>query len=299
MLSEKSQTILTEQFNALPKEIQDSILESNWKEVVHRITEKYSLHIDQGGAMETIVFLTMLGINEPTDFISNLKKEVRITQSLAQAITDEIQEEIFQKIRTDVMERQKNPKEEGVDIISEDGGSQKDLYREDVGDNTSKYVDGQHLDAESILQEVEDHHEETHSDHVDIEIPKEVYFSKDVDIIDDTKKESMTDSEGQTTLDSIREQGIQVASDEQSNKTPDTVETKSNENNHLSIRTLKSDILRQKLANPSWTPEIDKTMTKNTKDIIRSAEKNQPAQPTTINAASGGTPTDDPYRENF
>ena len=290
MISEKSQEILTAQFNTLPEEIQDTILESNWKEVIRAITEKYALHIDQGGALETIVFLTMLGMEEPADFISNLKSEVRITQSLAQAITDEVEKGVFQKIRQGVMERKNNPKpitptEEGVDII-EEGAPARDAYREDVGADTatqSKYVDGQHLDEKTLLEEIEDPQSAADTNHVDLEIPKEVFNTSGVEVIDaDKAAPEATLAEGQEALNDILGQKNGSAPLQSA---PDEKVQEQQEANPLSIRTLKSDILRQKLANPSWSPEIDKGMTKNTKDIIESAKEATPA------------PKADPYRE--
>ena len=298
MLSEKNQKILTEQFNSLPEEIQEVILESDWKSVIRRITDKYSLHLDQGGALETIVFLTMLGLEDPSDFALNLKSEVRVTPSLAQTITAEVEKDIFQKIRQSVIEKETQVKtnksvktsDDGVDIIEDEshrGG--RDAYREDVGDHTSQYVDGQHLDAESILRDVEDPESNALADHSDIEIPEEVFSTKGVDFLEEnTELQESDDINLRHIPDSTIEKNKEIKRDnEQSPLT--SQETK----DPMSVRTFKSDILRQKLANPSWSPTLDKSMTKNTKKIIKSAQneslkENESQNPKTKN---------DPYHE--
>lgn len=301
MLSEQNQKILQDQFNSLPVEIQDTILKSNWKESIRRVTEKYALHVDQGGALETIVFLTMLGIEEPTDFVKNLKEEVRVTESLAQAITKEVEENVFQKIRHAVMQRQSLEEAGSADdleIIDEDGGP-KDKYRE-VPTAQSKYVDGQHLDEESILSEIEDPKSIADAEHSDIEIPKEVYDAKKVDIVEaDQASKEATDPEKNAALKSVLEQSGQ------------TTETRK-DTNPLHIRTLKSDIMRQKLENPSWTPELEKGFSKNTQNIVQQASKEASTAPTSTPGQSRAPTQDtaptpapsnpgapDPYREQF
>lgn len=316
MLSEQNQKLLEEQFSSLPVEIQETILESNWKEVIRRITEKYALHIDQGGALETIVFLTMLGLEEPANFTSTLKEEVRITESLALAITKEVEEGVFQKIRQDVMRKQNEPTSseteaglggvEGVDIIDEEVPT-KDPYRE-IPEGVSHYTNGQHLDNESILKEIENGTHPADGYRADIEVPKEVYKTKDVNILDSAEHTvDITEQEGRDALASVLNQRDAqkpdvIPAEQPTNQAPQEV-------NPLHIRTLKSDILRQKLENPSWTPDVDTKTTNNTKDIIEKASRealtrgySAPEVPSAPQApASTTTPqtTIDPYRETF
>ncbi len=99
MISEETQRLIQENFNDLPEVIQDSVLHSNWQDKIRRIVQNHKLHIDQGAALESLVFVTMLGIESPDDFIANAREGVRLREQEAQEISLEVEREIFHDIR--------------------------------------------------------------------------------------------------------------------------------------------------------------------------------------------------------
>lgn len=99
MISQETENIIKEQFGTLPPVVQDIILNSNWQAKVRNIVEKYKLHIDQGAALESLIFVTMLGMEDPDTFVENAKEGARISQQQAAAIAVDIEREIFSDIR--------------------------------------------------------------------------------------------------------------------------------------------------------------------------------------------------------
>jgi hypothetical protein len=123
MISENTKKIIKETFNQLPKIIQDAILDSGWEEKIRRIVEKNNLHIDQGAAIESLVFVTMLGLETPDDFIRNAKEQAEITDEQAFIISREIEREIFSEIREKLIEISEGAEEEiGTQNITDEFG---------------------------------------------------------------------------------------------------------------------------------------------------------------------------------
>jgi hypothetical protein len=104
MISEETQRLIQENFNDLPEVIQDSVLHSNWQDKIRRIVQNHKLHIDQGAALESLVFVTMLGIESPDDFVANAREGVRLREQEAQEISLEVEREIFHDIRQKLIE---------------------------------------------------------------------------------------------------------------------------------------------------------------------------------------------------
>lgn len=94
-----TQSIIKEQFKNLPKVIQDTITNSNWQEKIRRVVKNNNLHVDQGAAIENLVFITMLGIENPTTFVQNAKEYAGVSDDQAYTISNEVEREIFGDIR--------------------------------------------------------------------------------------------------------------------------------------------------------------------------------------------------------
>lgn len=256
--------ILVKRFSQLPEIIQKIILESNWKDVLRRITATYKLHIDQGGYLEAITLLTMLGLEDSDKYIKNLEKEVKITNVLATEIAKKVEVEIFQKIRETVMKeatKDKDSKEEIKPKII-------DPYREQVSDV-------------EILEEEKDekinNKEEIEKGlHQTIDIIDEYKDSNDIEIID--REKAIEEIEGpnltnipkftpktNTDLQKEIDLGTKIDSSPKEYQKPKPIH----------MRTLKSDIVKQKLSNPSWVPKITKreVVSNQTKNIINDAKK--------------------------
>lgn len=94
-----TQSIIKEQFKTLPKIIQDTITNSNWQEKIRRVVKNNNLHVDQGAAIENLVFITMLGIETPDTFVKNAKEYAGVSEDQAYTISNEVEREIFGDIR--------------------------------------------------------------------------------------------------------------------------------------------------------------------------------------------------------
>lgn len=104
MSSDENKKIIYEQFQTLPKIIQDTILNSNWQEKIRRIVKNNNLHLDQGAAIENLVLITMLGIETPENFVENAKEYAEVTEEQAYTISNEVEREVFSDIRKKLIE---------------------------------------------------------------------------------------------------------------------------------------------------------------------------------------------------
>lgn len=103
MINPEIQELINNQFNELPKVVQDTILNSNWTEKIRLIVKKHNLHIDQGAAIENLVFVTMLGIERPENFVQNAKEYANVTDNQAIMISEEVERTIFKDIRQELI----------------------------------------------------------------------------------------------------------------------------------------------------------------------------------------------------
>lgn len=265
-----SKEILNERFSQLPEVIQDIILQSNWKDVIRRLTNTYNLHIDQGGSLEAITLLTMLGLEDPKDYINNLKEEVKVTDSLAKEIAKEIENNVFQKIRESVMRETTGEKEGGVEIIEEK--PEVDLYREQV-DNIDIINKHHNEKVEQMKQDNKDIA-------ANVDIIDQQKNKKGDEIVD--REDILKEIEGAETNKPVTElpkanTELQSVIDAETSGSSISTAPKQPKKkiDPVHMRTLKGDIVRKKLENPSWVPKIAKkdVMSKQTKEIINDAEK--------------------------
>lgn len=98
-MDSETQNIIASQFKELPEVIQDTITGSNWQEKIRRVVKNNNLHVDQGAAIENLVFITMLGIETPQRFVQNAKEFAKVSDDQAITISNEVEREIFGDIR--------------------------------------------------------------------------------------------------------------------------------------------------------------------------------------------------------
>ena len=98
-MDSETQNIIASQFKELPEVIQDTITGSNWQEKIRRVVKNNNLHVDQGAAIENLVFITMLGIETPQRFVQNAKEYAKVSDDQALTISNEVEREIFGDIR--------------------------------------------------------------------------------------------------------------------------------------------------------------------------------------------------------
>jgi hypothetical protein len=88
------------QFEKLPKDLQDAISSPEVHDSIVAIGNKYGLHVDQLGEMVDLVGLVMLGLSPSNDFIKDFAQQAEVKNDIASSIANDINKEIFGKIRS-------------------------------------------------------------------------------------------------------------------------------------------------------------------------------------------------------
>lgn len=88
------------QFEKLPKDLQDAITSSEINSTIEKIGDKHGLLVNQLGELVDQIGLVMLGLMPSKDFVANFSKEADIDSNVAQAIAKDINEEVFDKVRS-------------------------------------------------------------------------------------------------------------------------------------------------------------------------------------------------------
>jgi hypothetical protein len=90
---------LREKMRALPQIAQDYIFSPEMEAALQRVGQKHQLHIDKLGLLETEAVDVMIGATEPQDFVNNLVELLEIDVAEANAIAQDVNTELFEKIR--------------------------------------------------------------------------------------------------------------------------------------------------------------------------------------------------------
>lgn len=88
-----------EEYKKLPEDLKKAIFSVEMTEAIKRIGEKYQLHIDKIGALGNETGMVMLGVTRPKDFVSNLSARLGVSNDTARNIAEEINQQIFSKVR--------------------------------------------------------------------------------------------------------------------------------------------------------------------------------------------------------
>jgi len=97
---------LQTRFDGLPTDIQAAMGSTHVVEKLQALGQKYSLHLDQLGQLETCVTKTMLGIDKTSDFIENIEENLQISTEDAINIATDVNISIFLPIRDSLMKIQ-------------------------------------------------------------------------------------------------------------------------------------------------------------------------------------------------
>ena len=120
----ESKEILKNQFKKLPKDIQDAILAVDLRSKMQFITKKNNLHIDQAETLENEAVFVMLGLEHPDNLVANIAKHVEVSEEKAEAIAEDLNREIFLKVRESLKKifEERDAEESG---LPEDGNEEK------------------------------------------------------------------------------------------------------------------------------------------------------------------------------
>lgn len=90
---------IAEKVASLPKSVQDYIFSPEMEAALQRVGQKHQLHIDKLGLLETEVVDVMIGATEPENFVPYLVDTLEIDQQQANAIAQDVNTELFEKVR--------------------------------------------------------------------------------------------------------------------------------------------------------------------------------------------------------
>lgn len=111
---------IEEKFNSLPEEIQDIIYSPVTERTITEIGEKYQLHLDKVDVLIEATEDIMTGDVRANDFISHIVKTLEIPQETAEKIGQEIDQQVFEKIRDSIKSLHKEePQEEKKTTIAD------------------------------------------------------------------------------------------------------------------------------------------------------------------------------------
>jgi hypothetical protein len=91
---------LREIYQKLPEDLKDAIFSVDSAEIIQFLGKKYNLAVDKIGELADETGLVMLGVTHPRDFISNLAQRINFDKETARKIAEEINTQIFAKVRT-------------------------------------------------------------------------------------------------------------------------------------------------------------------------------------------------------
>src|SRR3989344_3218347 len=127
---------LGQKFQEIPEDLQELILSTETADKVYEVGSKHFLHIDQIGELADEIGLVMLGINKANNFVNHVADRLGIEMETASAITKDVNEQIFMKIRESLQKLHTGKEEAGdktptvVEIKKEESA---DLFEQKMG----------------------------------------------------------------------------------------------------------------------------------------------------------------------
>ena len=133
-------------YKNLPNDLKTVFFSANKDETIESIGRKHSLTIDKIGDLANETGMVMLGVTHPNEFIGNLADRLEIDKEKARAIAQEINEQIFKKVRESLRKIHNMREEEENQIkVSSFGNSQGETLKSETS-------------REDILKEIEKDH---------------------------------------------------------------------------------------------------------------------------------------------
>jgi hypothetical protein len=145
-MDEKTQKIIDEQIEKLPKDVREAIISVDFKTKLQEIAKRQKLMIDQGGKLEMETTLVMIGLEPLAYYVENLQRELEVSLMQAREIALDISENIFKPIRESLQEMNDGTDGEEKDIGPND--TETETTEEDRPNETN-------LDRNQILNEIE------------------------------------------------------------------------------------------------------------------------------------------------
>ena len=110
--------LIEEQIKTLPPDLVRAIQAMPWKKLVREVGEQNNLTEEQISALEQETMFILYAFEPPEDYISNLLREMGVTEDVAFGIAETINEKIFEPILTKSEELKGKDKEEPEALTS-------------------------------------------------------------------------------------------------------------------------------------------------------------------------------------
>lgn len=98
-MDETSAKQIQQRFEELPDDVQRAIQSSDLEKKLEEIGTKRKLHIDQVGILGDETRLVMLGFSDPSEFAATLAQQLKIGRVDAEAIAEDVSQDVFVPIR--------------------------------------------------------------------------------------------------------------------------------------------------------------------------------------------------------
>ena len=123
---------IAQMYDNLPEDLKDAIFGLEMNEIVERIGRENQLNIEQIGDLANETGMVMLGVTHPNEFIGNLADRLEIDKEKARAIAQEINEQIFKKVRESLRKIHNMRDEEKEQEVSDVRHRMSNVNRADI-----------------------------------------------------------------------------------------------------------------------------------------------------------------------
>ncbi len=116
IVPENKPSVLDPRFISMPKDIQDAISRSDWKNKIYEISKKYKINIEQMGILEDLTVRVIQNTINPNKFESEINSKITISRDDMSNLIKEINDNILLKIREGMKNKEIIVEEEKVPI---------------------------------------------------------------------------------------------------------------------------------------------------------------------------------------
>ena len=101
--------LIKDRFKELPRVVQEAIVSADVQKHLRELAETHKLHLDQWTALEDEVQMTLLGINDSSELMQNIRDKVHVPEDTAKALVQSISEVVFEPIRQELERQLEHP----------------------------------------------------------------------------------------------------------------------------------------------------------------------------------------------
>ncbi len=111
ILYSKKPLILDPHFVNMPKDIQEAIADSDWKEKIYNLADKYKINIEQTGILEDITTKIMAGLITPSQYEDEVRSKIILPEGKTRDLIFEVNESVLVKIKEILKSKKEEVKE--------------------------------------------------------------------------------------------------------------------------------------------------------------------------------------------